>query len=70
MNIESQLLEGIRALAPEKQAEVLDFMEFIRQRTTAEEKQLRPIGLCKGEFTVPDDFDAPLPEEVLRDFES
>ncbi len=23
-------------------------------------KQLRPFGLCAGEFTVPDDFDAPL----------
>lgn len=22
-------------------------------------KQLRPFGLCAGEFTVPDDFDAP-----------
>lgn len=29
----------------------------------------RPFGLCAGEFTVPDDFDAPLPEEILRDFE-
>ncbi|CAN5641856.1 hypothetical protein BH11PLA2_BH11PLA2_15780 [soil metagenome] len=30
---------------------------------------LRPVGLCAGEFTVPDDFDAPLPEEILREFE-
>lgn len=29
----------------------------------------RPFGLAAGEFTVPDDFDAPLPEETLRDFE-
>lgn len=26
---------------------------------------LRPIGLCDGEFSVPDDFDAPLPEHIL-----
>lgn len=32
-------------------------------------KQLRPFGLCAGEFTVPDDFDAPLPEEILNAFE-
>jgi Antitoxin of toxin-antitoxin stability system len=32
-------------------------------------KQPRPFGLCAGEFVVPDDFDAPLPEEVLRAFE-
>jgi hypothetical protein len=32
-------------------------------------KELRPFGLCAGEFTVPDDFDAPLPEEILSAFE-
>ncbi|WP_460193411.1 type II toxin-antitoxin system Phd/YefM family antitoxin [Thermosynechococcus sp. FA-CM-4201] len=32
-------------------------------------KQLRPFGLCAGEFTVPDDFDAPLPEDLLNAFE-
>jgi antitoxin (DNA-binding transcriptional repressor) of toxin-antitoxin stability system len=46
------------------------------KRTLAEVKPvasrqpaLRPFGLCKGEFTVPDDFDAPLPDEILRQFE-
>ena len=32
-------------------------------------KELRPYGLCKGEFRVPDDFDAPLPDAILDDFE-
>jgi antitoxin (DNA-binding transcriptional repressor) of toxin-antitoxin stability system len=32
-------------------------------------RQLRPFGLCAGEFTVPDDFDAPLPEDLLNAFE-
>lgn len=31
----------------------------------ANSKSLRPFGLCAGEFTVPDDFDAPLPEDLL-----
>ena len=31
--------------------------------------QPRPIGLAKGQFTVPDDFNAPLPEDVLRTIE-
>lgn len=31
--------------------------------------QLRPFGLCAGRFTVPDDFDAPLPDEILKEFE-
>ncbi len=30
---------------------------------------LRPFGLCAGEFTVPEDFDAPLPEDMLNAFE-
>ena len=34
------------------------------------EPGLRPYGLCAGEFVVPQDFDAPLPEAELRLFES
>ncbi len=30
---------------------------------------LRPYGLAAGTFIVPEDFDAPLPEGTLRDFE-
>jgi hypothetical protein len=33
------------------------------------QSQPRPIGLAKGLFVVPDDFNAPLPEEVLQTFE-
>jgi prevent-host-death family protein len=29
-------------------------------------KQLRPFGLCAGEFTMPEDFDVPLPEDILE----
>ncbi len=32
-------------------------------------QQPRPFGLCVGAFVVPDDFDAPLPEDVLSLFE-
>ena len=28
-----------------------------------------PIGLAKGQFTVPDDFNDPLPDEILDLFE-
>ena len=31
--------------------------------------QPRPFGLCAGEFAVPADFDEPLPENILKDFE-
>jgi len=29
----------------------------------------RPFGLVAGKFTVPDDFDSPLPPDVLQGFE-
>ena len=32
--------------------------------------ELRPFGLCAGEFSVPNDFDEPLPERILVEFES
>ncbi len=38
-------------------------------RPISNSKQLRPFGLCAGEFTVPDDFYTPLPEDILSAFE-
>ena len=32
-------------------------------------QELRPFGLCAGEFRVPDDFDDPLPAEIIKQFE-
>ena len=39
------------------------------QAPALSETTLRPFGLCAGEFTVPDDFDAPLPDDILAEFE-
>ncbi len=39
--------------------------EFVSSVT----KTLRPFGLCAGEFTVPDDFDDPLPTDIIEAFE-
>jgi antitoxin (DNA-binding transcriptional repressor) of toxin-antitoxin stability system len=38
-------------------------------RPISTSKPLRPFGLCAGQFSVPDDFDAPIPEEILSTFE-
>ena len=35
----------------------------------APSSQPRPAGLARGQFIVPDDFNAPLPEDILRAFE-
>ena len=29
----------------------------------------RPLGLYRGQFTVPDDFDAPLPPDIQKYFD-
>ena len=41
-----------------------DFSESVKPGN----KHFRPYGLCAGEFRVPDDFDEPLPEEIIFSF--
>jgi len=36
--------------------------------TNQKHKEPRPIGLCEGEFVVPDNFNDPLPEEIINLF--
>lgn len=36
---------------------------------TSRPSKARPAGLCRGDFVVPDDFNAPLPADLLRTFE-
>ena len=56
------LAKGAEVL-PEKASDLLTIP------TPAPLSQLRPIGLAKGQFTVPDDFNVPLPEDILQTFE-
>ena len=37
--------------------------------TVSPETLLRPIGLCEGQFVVPDSFFDPLPADLQRAFE-
>jgi N-glycosidase YbiA len=37
---------------------LMEVREELQQKNAS--KQLRPFGLCAGEFAVPDDFDAPM----------
>ena len=52
-----------------KNNEAVSVIVTILENETAA-KDLRPFGLSRGEFVVPEDFDAPLPEEILADFEN
>lgn len=36
---------------------------------TSQINKKRPYGLCAGDFKLPDDFNAPLPNDIIQDFE-
>ena len=66
MTKREQLIQAIEE-APEDLVQIM--LDFLHRVQINPDSKLRPFGLCKGEFTVPDDFDAPLPEDVLNAFE-
>ncbi|RYD82306.1 MAG: type II toxin-antitoxin system Phd/YefM family antitoxin [Verrucomicrobiaceae bacterium] len=47
---------------------IRDADRTIAELRPAEKKELRPFGLCKGEFIVPDSFFDPLPEDLVKAF--
>jgi hypothetical protein len=59
--IESDLLIWLKAIGIESPVLV--------ESAVKPEMKKRPYGLAKGLFKVPDDFDDPLPDEILELFE-
>lgn len=77
-SIAERVREAMETLPAEKQAEVLDFVEFLRARAAlpseseaVQKARLRSerFGALRDAFTIAPDFDAPLPDDVQRDFE-
>jgi prevent-host-death family protein len=48
---------------------VAEIKPFTFESNNSSAQKLRLFGLCAGEFTVPDDFNAPLPESIVAEFE-
>ncbi|MBW4640598.1 MAG: DUF2281 domain-containing protein [Gloeocapsa sp. UFS-A4-WI-NPMV-4B04] len=73
MTLREQLIKEIDQAPDFLVEELLDFLLFAKTRRSqlplSEQKELRPFALCVGEFIVPSDFNDPLPEDMLRDFE-
>jgi hypothetical protein len=79
MSIAERVREVTESLPVEKQAEVLDFVEFLRNRAARDaaerealekaKRRAEGFGALRDAFTIAPDFDAPLPEDILRDFE-
>lgn len=74
MSAREQLIQEIAQAPDFLVEEVLDFLLFTKSRKSPpklpdNQKQIRPFALCAGEFTVPPEFNDPLPDQILRDFE-
>jgi len=54
-----------KILSKENSVEVI--VTILNEET--QKSELRPFGLSQGDFLVPEDFDAALPEEILASFE-
>jgi antitoxin (DNA-binding transcriptional repressor) of toxin-antitoxin stability system len=58
-----RVLDGETVIVFEKDRPVAEMRPLTRR------VGMRPIGLAKGDFVVPDDFNDPLPDDVLQLFE-
>lgn len=70
----SELMEDLEFmeaidLVRESGEEYIPWEQAVENLGLNESKPKRPFGLCAGEFVVPDDFDDPLPAEILDAFE-
>lgn len=52
------------------QQEIRDYYEFLVQKynLNPSDNKKRPSGLAKGEFSFPDSFNDPLPDDLINDF--
>jgi hypothetical protein len=67
-----QQIEALRVLAKRRGTSMAELVRQAMDCLLAEEDSLvviRPYALCAGEFTVPDELDTPLPEDVVAAFE-
>lgn len=66
----AQLKDQAAHLEIVEQRELLAFLVSLQTGLDGlDARQPRPSGLCAGEFVTPADFDDPLPNDLLREFE-
>ena len=74
MTIKQIIQSRIDILPEQKQAEVLNFLNFLiasqteidsQQESNIQPKRQRVLGLNKGQISMSDDFNAPLPDEFF-----
>ena len=66
----TQLSALLRRVAAGEEVEILKGGEPIARIVPVPRGRPRELGFDRGRLVVPDDFDAPLPDDVVRDFEA
>jgi mRNA-degrading endonuclease RelE of RelBE toxin-antitoxin system len=61
----SEIIAKLQTLAPEQQQQVLDFVEFLAQKYVIPQEvpKQRVMDLFKGQISMSDDLNDPLPDE-------
>ena len=62
--------EVLQAYPYLEEKDLREALSYSQRKTPQRSKSLRPFGLSANSFVVPEDFDAPLPEDILADFEN
>lgn len=65
----TQLSELLRLVEAGEEIEIRRNQQPLARLVPVPSSKRRTFGSDTGVFTVPDDFDAPLDEDLLRDFE-
>jgi hypothetical protein len=69
MTIEQQVLEKLRDLPPEKQKEVLDFVDFLKEKSNTKKQRRSLLGLWADlNFHVTEEDIAEARREMWGDF--
>ena len=79
IHLPAELQNQVQQVAQQQDKSVSEMISWLLEQsitsylpqaeTTSVSPEKRPFGLCAGEFTVPDDFDAPLPSSIIEAFE-
>jgi prevent-host-death family protein len=66
----TRLSELLRAVAVGQEVEICRNGVAVARLVPATERRTRTFGYDAGRLVVPEDFDAPLPDEIVAGFES
>jgi len=65
----TRLSELLRRVAAGEEIVIMRGREPVARLVPANPRRPRRLGVDQGVFVVPDDFDAPLPDHLLKQFE-